>query len=373
MIVIVLIATTLFLAYTNGANDNFKGVATLFGSKTTGYNSAISWATITTFVGSLTAIFFANELIQNFSGKGLVPDALVQVPSFAISVALAAAFTIFTASKIGMPISTTHALVGSLLGVGLIAVGFDFNFLKLGTVFLIPLLVSPLLAAALSYVAYKGFKFMRQKIGISKSNCLCLNEDDYHPLNRSQHNASIAVSNTKISLVTCKKELRTEIYDGEIFGITIQNVLDRFHFLSAGVVCFARGLNDTPKILGLLLIVDAFNIPFGMLMIGIAMAIGGIINAKKVGMTMAEKITPMNSGQGFTANLITGLLVTTASIFGLPVSTTHVSVGSIYGIGRHIKKSNNTTISRIVLSWLVTLPVAALFGVLIFKILTVLI
>ena len=91
--------------------------------------------------------------------------------------------------------------------------------------------------------------------------------------------------------------------------------------------------------------------------------------AKKVGITMSKKITPMNSGQGFTANLITGLLVTTASIHGMPVSTTHVSVGSIFGIGTVTKKADYKMIGKIILSWALTLPMAAIISALLFKIL----
>jgi PiT family inorganic phosphate transporter len=81
---------------------------------------------------------------------------------------------------------------------------------------------------------------------------------------------------------------------------------------------------------------------------------------------ISKKITPMNSGQGFTANLITGLLVTTASIHGLPVSTTHVSVGSIFGIGTLTKKADLKVVRNILLSWFLTLPIAAIFSALIY-------
>jgi PiT family inorganic phosphate transporter len=139
--------------------------------------------------------------------------------------------------------------------------------------------------------------------------------------------------------------------------------------MSAGVVSFARGLNDTPKIVGLLVIINALDIHWGMIAVAITMALGGILNAKKVGETMSKKITPMNSGQGFTANMITGILVTTASIHGLPVSTTHVSVGSIFGIGTVTKKANPKVIYKIVLSWILTLPLAAIISALLFKLL----
>src|SRR2546430_8594572 len=76
----------------------------------------------------------------------------------------------------------------------------------------------------------------------------------------------------------------------------------------------------------------------------------------------AKKITTMNHGRGFTANLTTAILVVLASLFDLPVSTTHVSVGSLFGIGLTTGKANLGTINAIVLSWLITLPCAAVVG-----------
>lgn len=109
-----------FLAYSNGANDNFKGVASLFGSRTCGYRMAISWATAATFAGSVTALFLAQALIKKFSGKGLVPDVLVASPQFVLAVALGAGATVILATRLGFPISTTHVSVGALLGMGIV-------------------------------------------------------------------------------------------------------------------------------------------------------------------------------------------------------------------------------------------------------------
>jgi PiT family inorganic phosphate transporter len=99
-----------------------------------------------------------------------------------------------------------------------------------------------------------------------------------------------------------------------------------------------------------------------VLILAVAMAIGGWLNAKKVADTMSKKISKLNHGQGFTANMVTSLLVIGASKFGLPVSTTHVSVGSIYGIGLVNGTANSKEIAKIGLSWLLTLPVAALLS-----------
>ena len=120
MIVLLFVATC-FVAYSNGANDNFKGVASLFGSRTCSYKTAIWWATITTGTGSIAAIFLAQSLLKKFSGKGLVPDALTIQPEFLLAIALGAGATVILATLFGFPISTTHGLTGALVGAGLVA------------------------------------------------------------------------------------------------------------------------------------------------------------------------------------------------------------------------------------------------------------
>lgn len=361
---ILLFIVACFLAFSNGANDNFKGVATLFGSGTSNYKSAVWWATITTFMGSMAAISLAGVLVKNFSGKGLVPDAFLQGPEFAISIALGAALTVFIATRFGMPVSTTHSLVGALLGSGGVAMGSSFNFMKLGSTFLIPLLVSPLLAGVLSLAAYGLFNRLRLKLGFSKATCICVGKE-YVPVSLAADEASNILASSAISHRTVRVEKEQnclEIYQGSFLGLSMQRILDGAHFISAGVVSFARGLNDTPKIAGLLLASQAHDIHWGIGAIALAIAAGGLLNARRVGLTMSKKITGMNHGQGFTANLVTGLLVTTASLHGFPVSTTHVSVGSIFGIGTRTRKVNLQVVSTILLSWLLTLPVAAIIA-----------
>src|SRR3972149_5989524 len=110
----VLFLTTLFVAYANGANDNFKGVATLFGSDTASYQGAIALATVTTFAGALCSLYLAEALVHAFSGKGLVPDVVAASPDFLLAVAAGAGVTVILATLLGLPISTTHALTGGL-------------------------------------------------------------------------------------------------------------------------------------------------------------------------------------------------------------------------------------------------------------------
>lgn len=94
-----LVAAALFVAYANGANDNFKGVATLYGSGLLGYRGALAWATVTTAAGSLCSVFLAEKLVKAFSGKGLVPDAVAADPGFLTAVAIGAAVTVYSVSS----------------------------------------------------------------------------------------------------------------------------------------------------------------------------------------------------------------------------------------------------------------------------------
>lgn len=136
--IIVLTLVIAFLAYANGANDNFKGVATLFGSGTASFKRAISWATICTLAGSFCAVALAGTLLKNFSGKGLIEETLVIKPEFASCVAVGAGLTVLVATRFGLPISTTHGLLGALLGTG-IAAGSEIDSSKLLTSFAAPL------------------------------------------------------------------------------------------------------------------------------------------------------------------------------------------------------------------------------------------
>ena len=92
------------------------------------------------------------------------------------------------------------------------------------------------------------------------------------------------------------------------------------------------------------------------------MAMGGLIHSRRIAVTMGRKVTKMNPGQAFTANLVTGIMVLGASRIGVPVSTTHVSCGSIFGIGAANKKINLKILSHILLAWVTTLPLGFIFG-----------
>ena len=361
-ILIILFLATCFLAYSNGANDNFKGVATLFGSKTINYKGAIWLATVTTFAGSVCSIFFAQILVKTFSGKGLVPDAVSISPEFLTAVAIGSAITVILATVTGFPISTTHSLTGALVGAGFMAVGTQVNFAVLGRSFFFPLLITPVIAVAFGSTLYIIFRNMRIRSGITKEWCLCVGNQKMLVPSMPSAVTYASKCSSSIGATIDKSENCVEMYKGHFLGMNCQKLLDYFHFCSAGVVSFARGLNDTPKIVALLLLIKGMSIHWGMAAVAVGMAVGGILNARKVAETMSNKITELNHGQGFTANIVTGFLVIFASRFGVPVSTTHVSVGSIFGIGLASKRLNTGIMQGIILSWLVTLPIAAVFS-----------
>lgn len=314
MLPVLVILSALAVAYANGANANFKGVASLFGSGTTTCWTAVKWATVTTALGCLTAMLGSGAMLAAFTGKGLVPGALAAQPMFLFAVAAGAALANLLATRLGFPVSTTHMLIGGLLGAGLAAQPDGVDFGKLRDTFARPLALSPVIAVVAGGLLYMILKSLRLA-----------------PDHRTR-------------------------------------TLDALHFLSGGAVCFARGLNDTPKMAALLVGMGGLGVKPAMALVLVVMAIGGLVSAKHVAETLAHKITGMNPGQGFAANLATSLLTTTASCHGLPVSTTHVSVGALLGIGITTQQAKWKTVIPVLLGWIVTLPSAALLAALIFKI-----
>ena len=308
MLTTILVLSVCFVAFTNGANANFKGVASLYGSETTTLRGALWWGTATTLVGSIASAFLAGGMLKKFSGRGIVPDALVQQPEFLVAVAVGAALTSLLANRFGFPVSTTHALVGALMGAGLAGSGTNVQFVALVKNFLYPLFFSPAVAAALGATAYLILKLMR------------LAPDHRTPL------------------------------------------LDFLHYSSTGAASFARGLNDTPKMTALLLIAPGVDLRWGFLLVAVMIALGGLLDAERVAETLGKKVTGMNPGQGFATSLVTAGLVTTASLHSLPVSTTHVSVGSLLGMGATTGQAKWRKVGEILLAWVSTVPCGAILA-----------
>lgn len=152
-----------FVAFGNGANDNFKDFATVWGFGTLSYRQALILATIATVAGRIASLLLTEGLMNQLSGRGPVPDAIASALWFIQSVAAGALITILIATMAGLPVSTTHALIGGLVGAGLAADAGAVQLQRLGTTFFLPLLVSPLLAAVLGYWSIAGSLAAGQK------------------------------------------------------------------------------------------------------------------------------------------------------------------------------------------------------------------
>jgi PiT family inorganic phosphate transporter len=359
----VVIIAVAVLAFANGANDNFKGVATIYGSGTASYRTSIAWATVTTLAGSVLTPVLAAGLIQTFRAKGLVPDDIAATPEFLGAAALAAALTVLAATRFGFPVSTTHALTGGLVGAGVIAAGDRIDLTVLQRGFLLPLLISPVVALAVILIAYPTARALRRAMRIEPTSCVCVGTEWVPVASITARGAAAIDGGRRLVLATGESTECKSRYGGSVLGIEVQRVVDAAHFLSAGAVCFARGLNDTPKILAILIAVQLTGgSSLGVAGVAIAIAVGGLAGARRVAETVSKKITPLEPGQGLIANASTAGLVIAASIWKLPVSTTHVSTGSIFGIGLLRKSARWRVLGGILVAWVTTLPIAALLG-----------
>lgn len=315
MLIVLLILAVCFVAFVNGANDNFKGVASLYGSGTLSLRQTLYWGTAATLAGSIAAVVMGEGLVKQFGGRGIVPDAFVKAPDFLTAVAIGAASTVWLATRCGFPISTTHALMGSLTGAGLAASPSELQWTPLGKNSVLPLLCSPLIAAVFGASWYGLMRLLR-----------------------------------------LAPDHRTK-------------TLDAVHFLTTGAASFARGLNDTPKIVGLLVIVPELGLRWSIVLVAVSMALGGLLAADRVAETMGKKLTSMTPGQGCAVSFVTACLVITASWNSLPVSTTHVSVGSLLGMGASTHQAKWHKVFEILLAWVITAPCGALIAALSFFVL----
>lgn len=360
----VLVLAALLVAFANGANDNAKGIATLVGSGMAKLEPALTWANLTTFLGALAAIpmaLYVNaSLVKAFGGGGLLPKSFPVSGSYLLSVGLGAALTVLLATRLGIPVSTTHALMGALVGAGLVAVGPDqIVWSTLGAKFVLPLLLSPVLSAVATLFLYPGARGLMKVSNVEKQLCLCV-EDTFVPVVTRDGSLMLA-ANGRTLTVDEVQSCQTR-FAGELLTVDAQKALSAGQYATSGLVSFARGLNDTPKIVGILVAAGALAVGKATGLVAVLMLLGGLLFTRRVAKTMAEKITRMDGEQGFVGSLVTAALVVLASLFGLPVSTTHVSVGALFGIGLANGTAKMSTVATILTAWVTTLPIAAVLA-----------
>jgi PiT family inorganic phosphate transporter len=363
----------LALSYANSTNDVSKAVATLVGSGVTNYRAAILWGTIWTIVGAGLAAFVASSMIKTFS-HGLVQTGTIIEPAITSAVLTGAIAWVLFASRSGLPVSTTHALTGAIVGTGLVAfAGEGLIWSAIGKKIALPLLLSPFLALTVSLLIHPAVRALARKW---EGACLCVMPASRALVAIDSHGGTKTLFQTT-SFSPPIMAVPSQCDRAGLQGLVVG--LDTIHWISSGLASFARGTNDAPKIVAMLLLGSATATwpsassqlaAFGG--VAIAMGLGSYFGGLRVMEVLAEKVTKMNHAEGLSANLTTSSLVLVSGSLGLPVSTTHISSSAIIGIGL-LKGWNSvrwTTVRDMVLAWVVTLPASALLACIAYLILT---
>jgi PiT family inorganic phosphate transporter len=361
------------LAFANGANDVSKAIATLVGSGVTDYRSAIAWGTVWTVIGAAVAAFVARAMIKTFS-HGLVQSGTIIKPAATLAVLTGAMAWVLFASRTGLSVSTTHALTGAIVGTGLVAfAGEGLIWSAIGEKIALPLLLSPFLALIVSLIVYPAMRLLAARW---EGACMCVMPASRALVSIDAHGGTRTLFQTT-SFGSPVMAVPSQCDRAGLQGLVVG--LDTIHWISSGLASFARGTNDAPKIVAMLLLGSATATwpstssqlaAFGG--VALAMGLGSYFGGLRVTEVLAEKVTRMDHSEGLSANLTTSLLVLVSGTLGLPVSTTHVSSSAIIGIGllKGLNAVRWTTVRDMVLAWVVTLPVSALLACIAYLILT---
>jgi len=352
------------LAFANGSNDVSKGIATLVGSGVTDYRRAILWGSFCTVVGGLVGAAFSLPMVRTFT-NGILSNGITYPIWLPFAVMGGAIGWVLLASRLGLPISTTHSIIGAICGVALVSVGIQgIQWISLMQRVVLPLLLSPVLSLALTFLI---FPLIRAGLSSWKGHCLCVLPAQ--PVQVVQQQGRVLRVLPAEPEVITFTENADQCAGQKALSLTV--TVDSFHWLSSGLVSLARGLNDAPKMVALLVTVSlmaGINSPHllgqGFVAVAMGMGLGSWLTGRRVTRVLAERVTQMDHLQGFSANLTTAILVTMAAKFGLPVSTTHVSSCAILGVGlRRGKASINwKVVGEILLAWVITLPVSGLLA-----------
>ncbi|GAA2934664.1 inorganic phosphate transporter [Streptomyces enissocaesilis] len=343
VLVFVLVAA---LAAANGSNDVPKGVATLAGAGVTKYRTAIIWGTVTTLAGCVCSLALAEKMTKLFS-KGIVTAEPTE--AFAVAVLAGAVSWVALATLLRLPVSTTHALIGALLGAGLLLASDSIAWTAIPKKLIIPLLTSVGVAYGISLVLALVFGRTARRAS---------ERDAAAP---AQPSSPVTGASGDSGAVLAPERVTAQQADAP--RPSGNRVLTAAHWLTSGATGFARGLNDTPKIVA----IGAFAlVPAGMttwqimLLVAGAMALGSITGGMRIAQRLGEGVIKMNHKEGFLANLTTATLVGLGAGYGLPMSTTHTSTGAIAGsAGPNLSRLSGKTLRHFLIAWLVTPPVAA--------------
>ena len=397
----------LFMAWGIGANDVANAMATSVGSKALTIKQAVIIAAIFEFSGAILAGGQVTKTIR----KGIVDaDLLSANPELLLygmlASLLAAGIWLLIASKNGWPVSTTHSIVGAIVGFAMVGIGMDaVHWNKVGFI-VASWVVSPVLAGFIAFMLFRSVQGLIL--------------DTEHPFENAKKYVPyyMFMVGFIISLVTLVKGLKHvglelsaleqyayafaiglsimivgRVYVGKIkldpkadkeFHFTnVEKVFGVLMVLTACAMAFAHGSNDVANAIGPVAAVVSIvqsggevasksMLPLWVLGLGgVGIVIGLIMYGKKVIATVGHQITELTPSRGFAATLAAATTVVLASGTGLPISTTHTLVGAVLGVGlaRGMAALNMTVIRNIFMSWIVTLPAGAILSILFFFIL----
>jgi inorganic phosphate transporter, PiT family len=370
--ILIVLFLAAFVAYANGSNDVSKGIATLVGSGITDCRRAILWGTLWTGLGGLAGAILARAMVTTF-GKDLLAQGITPSLTAVVATILGASIWVAISTRTGLPVSTTHAIVGSIAGVGSVAYGVaGVHWVTLGTKIGLPLLLSPIVAFGMTGVVVRGLKSLSARHGI-EAECLCAELP-------APVLAGVGSDGTLALTASINSALEITVGSQESCAVArptaARVTINHLHWLTSGATAFSRGMNDAPKMVALVLAAMSL-VSFGANIRGVAftvvtlgMVAGSWIAGRRVTTVLAEKVTRMDHRDGFVANLVTAALVGPGAALGLPMSTTHVSSGAIIAVGAQNRSGLNwKTVRDFLLAWVVTLPGAALLGIIAYELL----
>ena len=395
----------IYMACNIGANDVANAMGTSVGSKALTFKQAIMIAAVAEFIGA----FFVGGHVSDTIRKGMLDPTIFEAVPYhlvygMISALIAAALWLHIASYLGWPVSTTHSIVGGVVGFGVIAGGMDvINWGKMGQVVL-SWVVSPVMGGL---VAFCVFKFISKKVFSKRTplvhakNLLpymvfCVfvilaNAMVYKGLKNLHLNLPFSSALVISLAVGSLAFLVAKFFAGKITYNTswdlqkqfleTENIFKYLQILTAFYVAFAHGSNDVANAVGPLAAVVGILkdghvhmkviMPLWILGLGGGFIVFGLlIWGARVMKTVGENITELTPSRGFAATFAAATVVLICSKMGLPISTTHTLVGSVIGVGmaRGLPTLNLAIVKMIMISWVSTIPFTAIISMLSYKI-----
>ncbi len=388
-----------YMAWNIGANDAANAMASTVGAKAITLRQAVFIAGILNVIGAVFVGSHVTDTIRN----GIVDTDVLTDPNLvivgALSALIAAALWVFFATWKALPVSTTHSIVGAMIGFGIMVGGFPaVKWLKLLEI-VASWIISPLFSMGLSFLVFKIIYryiltqknlferairlspyFIATTFFVMFLSFLCKT-----PLGQKMalDTCSSVGASVALSLVigfAGKSLLRRHAQKTGEAGV--EGTFRHLQLITACYVALSQGANDVANAIGPLAVIYFFvktgtlaskvAVPVTLLLFGgVGIACGISMWGYRVIETMGHKITTLTNTRGFSVEFGAATTVLVASKLGLPVSTTHAAVGSVIGVGlaRGIEAVNFRIVFQIMLYWFITVPVAALTSMLIYKIL----